>query len=538
VGGWRDAPHEPTLAVIAQLSTQAARLRRGRVALWLAVALGIAAALGVRAYHIDQPPIGGFAAPRQYHGAHLARWYYVKTQDAVPEWRKQVARRNADDEGIVGDPPVMEFAAAAAYRVVGGEQLWIPRLLASLWWLAGGAFLYLIARRLAPAAASLCSLGVYLFLPFAVSASRSFQPDPMVVALLLAGALAVLRYHEEPGLQRLLIAGVVSALAVLAKPGVALFPLLGAFVGLSVAGQGMRRMVRDRRLWAFVALVVSPAALYLLWGIVLDDFLRGATGGRIVPGLLDETSYWRGWGNVLMRVLGATLLAAALVGVVLARGRGRGLLVGLWAGYVLYGLAFTYHIHTHEYYSLPLVPIAALSLAPLVAVVLTGLRRLWLRRRAVVVAGATVGAVVVGLDAVQAYERLTNEPVVKDRVAAYEAIGRDVRHSRTTIILDYSYGAPVKYHGWFSGAYWPTSSDIFTPAVGEPQISARERFRRYWPDGSLAEGSPEYFVVTDLADLDRQRDLRRLLRGSPVVRRTQEYVVYDVRSLWKTTGPG
>src|SRR5215211_312647 len=325
----REGAPKPTLGVIAHLTRQADRVRRSRIALWLAVGLGMAAALGVRVYRIDEPPIGAFAAPRQYHGAHLARWYYLKLQDSAPEWKKLVARRNAHGEGIL-EPPVMEFAAAIGYRVAGGEKLWIPRLLASLWWLAGGAFLYLIARRLAPPAAALCSLGMYLFLPFGVAASRSFQPEPMVVALLLAGVLAVLRYHEEPDRRRLWIAGAISALAVLAKPGVALFPLLGVFVGLSVAAGGLRATVRDRRMWAFVALVLSPTLLYLLWGTVLADFLRGQEGGRIVPGLLDDGSYWRGWGTVVLRILGATLLAAALVGVALARRRGRGLLLGLW----------------------------------------------------------------------------------------------------------------------------------------------------------------------------------------------------------------
>jgi hypothetical protein len=62
-----------------------------------------------------------------------------------------------------------------------------------------------------------------------------------------------------------------------------------------------------------------------------------------------------------------------------------------------------------------------------------------------------------------------------------------------------------------------SAEDVAVKAVG-----AKERFRRYRPSSSLAEGPPEYFVVTDLADLDRQPDLRRLLRGSLVVRRTPD----------------
>ena len=40
-------------------------------------------------------------------------------------------------------------------------------------------------------------------------------------------------------------------------------------------------------------------------------------------------------------------------------------MAGLWGGYFLFGLVFTYHIHTHGYYSLQFVPIVALSLGPL-----------------------------------------------------------------------------------------------------------------------------------------------------------------------------
>jgi hypothetical protein len=43
----------------------------------------------------------------------------------------------------------------------------------------------------------------------------------------------------------------------------------------------------------------------------------------------------------------------------------RRFLLGLWAGYAVFGIYFNYHISTHDYYSLPLIPIVALSIAPL-----------------------------------------------------------------------------------------------------------------------------------------------------------------------------
>ena len=90
-----------------------------------------------------------------------------------------------DKQGIL-EPPIMEFAVATGYRVLGGERLWLPRLFSTIFWLTGGGFLYLIGKRVADGDAALFGTAFYLFLPFATVASRSFQPDPLMVMLMLA----------------------------------------------------------------------------------------------------------------------------------------------------------------------------------------------------------------------------------------------------------------------------------------------------------------------------------------------------------------
>ena len=55
-----------------------------------------------------------------------------------------------------------------------------------------------------------------------------------------------------------------------------------------------------------------------------------------------------------------------LLGIFLVRERiARSFLFGIWGAYLVFGLYFNYHISTHDYYSLPLIAIVAVSLAPL-----------------------------------------------------------------------------------------------------------------------------------------------------------------------------
>ena len=86
--------------------------------------------------------------------------------------------------------------------------------------------------------------------------------------------------------------------------------------------------------------------------VMLDDGLAGYHKHRGVEAWVLDTQ--------------DVLAGGARLGVMLLRsGPARTLLVGLWGGYVLLGFAFAHHIHTHNYYSLQLIPVVALSLGAL-----------------------------------------------------------------------------------------------------------------------------------------------------------------------------
>src|SRR5215217_7197244 len=131
--------------VVGQASQQ---LRRSPVGLasrrTLVLGLLFLAALGLRLDGITSPPLN-FEPTREYHAAVIARAYYVDGLKKEPAWKKRVADSVARREAYI-EPRVMEYLAVQSYRLAGGEHLWIPKLMAALFWLLGGVFLYRLAK--------------------------------------------------------------------------------------------------------------------------------------------------------------------------------------------------------------------------------------------------------------------------------------------------------------------------------------------------------------------------------------------------------
>src|SRR5215212_1584129 len=332
-------------------------LLRGKPTLPLLIlAFLFIAALCLRLYGIGEP-LMDFVAVRQYHGALLARGFY--------QWLQTGIMRTLPPDGVL-EPPILELISSAGYVLLGKEHLWLPRALSALFWTGGGAFVYLTARRLFSWSAALISTTFYLLLPYGILAGRAFMPDPLMVLMLCSSVYAVVRYNEEPSKRRLLLASAASALAVFAKPGIVAFQIFGAFAATSIHQRGLKRSLADSRSFLFAALTVLPTALYYLYGTYFADFLQGEMQRKVIPSYLLDPDFWRGWLNCVEAVTGYVAFSLGLVGVLLCRSAtARVLLVGLWGGYLIFGSVFTFHIHTHDYYSLQLIPVVALSLGAL-----------------------------------------------------------------------------------------------------------------------------------------------------------------------------
>jgi len=476
-------------------------------------------ALLLRADGITAPSVES----RELHNALVARQLYLGDGTGLPVWQQDVLRELGDVAQPI-EPPILDLLAASAFRIAGGEHLWIPRLASAMLWVGGGIFLLLIALRITTREGALVALALYLFWPYAVWLSRLYMPDGMMVALLLAAALAVIRYWELPSWGRLFAAGAVSSVATAAKPGVALIFLVSLFTVIAISRRAFRETVGRGRLPLFIVLASTLAAVYYVYGVYVHDFLAGESGGRVQPRLIVTESFWSGWWEMVSSVLAypqresylaLAPLALAFGGIAVARrGMSRAVLAGLALGYLLFALVVPGFTATHAYYALPLIPILALAIGTLAGFVFVRLRMSAPGARLVVMVFA---ALAIGVAAFKSHAVLSGEPPHRD-IAAYRRIGEITGHTAHAIVVDVRLRSPVSYWGWIVGRYW------YPPTPSQDLPSSGDLFPT-WIDPATAE----FLVVVAVSELETEHRLRDFTRELPLVSRTDRFAIFDLR---------
>lgn len=475
-----------------------------------------ASALLLRLSGLDDPPLQ-FHPTRQYISALLARALYAGAggEMTTMERTTALAARPAP-----GEPPVVEHAARVLYGLAGREDPALPRVLSVLLWLAAALLLHQLARRLFGPDAAVLAAAYFLFVPFGVAASRAFMPDPLMVALVTASLLAMERWRSRPGTGSFLLLVLLSASAAFVKP-VCLPLLWGAFFGFLAGGAGVRSAAGSARFWIFVAATILPAAVYFGYGIAFSPQMREFAEGRFAPSLVLRPQFWKEAASMAFRVAGPAAFVASLFGTLLApRGHAQGMLAGLWAGYAAFVLIFALHTHTHDYYHLLLLPPVALGAgvagSALLAPLATGAT--WKRVAAGVV---LVAGVLIAVDASRGSLPAWGH---EDVVAVYRRAGEAAGHSAECLFLADAYGLPLQYHGRVAGRSWPTAYDFHWEAMtGAPSPGAQERLEQM-----LAGKPARFFIATDLAELERQSDLRAILARYPLVAADSALRVYDL----------
>lgn len=488
------------------------------------VVLLLAAGLALRVYDLDDPPLD-FHPVRQLHSALIARGMYYQHLPSVPDWQRDMAVQQWRSEGQI-EPLVMETLAVWGYRLAGGPQLWIPRLLAGLFWTAGAVFVFLLARRFSGFAGALLALWFMLIWPYGVSASRAFQPDPLMVALAAAALWAAVRWAgaAEQGSGSLTawaaLAGLLAGLAVYVKL-VAVFFVAPPLAVLALRGgrrAAWQRLRRGRDVWLLAALAVLPFTLYFIDGMVISGYLREQFAQRFFPHLWFDPAFYLRWISVMSRVVPFELVLAAALGVfVVRRGLYRAVLLALWAGYLAYGMALPHHIGTHDYYHLPLFIPVSLGLGALAELAYHNLRGpAWLARAAAV--GALLATLLItGYGARNTLKRSDYRP----QAAVWQQVGQRLGPQAGAAALTDDYASSLKYWGWVMPQIWPSADDL----RWQGQSSA-EYFGAHFE--RLAAGV-DFFVVSPPAELERQPELAAALTRYPVDFEAGGVRIYDLR---------
>lgn len=487
---------------------------RPRLLIVLLLATFVLAA-AVRTY---KPDAAGVLVDRDYTSAMFARNFYFRHAEDVEPWRRDMARKLREKQPDL-EPPVTEWVVALQYRLAGEENLRFARATTSVFWMAGGFFLFALIRTLVSTDAALLGLGYYLFQPMGVLLSRSFQPDALMMSMFLAALWCVVRFHEQPSGRRLLAAGLTTAVALVYRPLV-LPALAGAFLLPRLPQLGVRQALLRRDSVVYGLVGVLPALLYYGYATFVARYFGWKLTSSFRFHLWAHREYWSGWLDGALTAVSVPFLIAAAVGFFLLRtGTPRMVIAGLGLGYLLFGLLFTMHIHTHSYYSAQLIPLVAIAASPLAAWLgraAVSSRRLWPKLLAVVIAG--VIAFQWAHDIQRGLMRAAFEPP-----ATAAEVGRLVGHSDRVVFLSRYYGLPLQYLGEFTGAYWPRPITYWLYRTqGERELSIAERL-------DALGFEPEYFVITFFSEFQRNHaDLAQYLeRSCTLMAGTAEYLIYQ-----------
>jgi hypothetical protein len=184
-------------------------------------------------------------------------------------------------------------------------------------------------------------------------------------------------------------------------------------------------------------------------------------------------------------------------------------------------MTFAHHISSHDYYSLPVIPILAVSLAPLAAESLGILKQKLRissdpgaepRSRFLQFIVLILVLVTISLVSVDQYiNQRTND--YRPQAAFWAEVGNAIGHQPGVVALTTDYGYPLEYYGWQNADPWPLAPDI----------------QNFDDTFTHLAGKKSYFLITDFDEYGRQPELQKRLTGSyPVLTQGKGYIVFDL----------
>ena len=484
--------------------------------LGLLAAVLFVAALGIRLYDLTDLP-NDFYMVRQYRSLLIARGMFYATSPAAPENLRDIAVSQWKQQGLI-EPPIIESLAALSYHLIG-EHIWVGRVISSLFWLAGGLAIWLLAKDLSMLEGGILALAYFLFLPFAVTASRTFMPDPLMTALITWSLWALHRWEARRTIKSALLAGILTGMAILVK-SVAVFPLLGAAAGLMLSRGSLKRIVSDKQVWLVAGVTILPTVLFYIYGLFIVGTLGSQFSLRFIAALIKDPSFYGRWLFNAAGIVGFSAMLLSLAGILLFRLKAvRFMVLGAWFGYVAFGFAFPYHFITHSYYHLPLIPIVAIGLIPVAQLLI---RQVTLQGRWA--SPLFVGLLIFGVS-MKMWEARNSMAVNQYRheVSYWQELGRQIGTDKKIVELSGDYGCRLAYFGWVSGSQWLSTADVAL------RVLAGQKLPDFATTFAEQTDGKDLFVVTSLPELDNQTELSAYLANhEKLIAQGDGYLIYDL----------
>jgi hypothetical protein len=305
-----------------------------------------------------QAPLFDFHSWRQADTATIARNFVRGRFDPL---RPEIDARGSRTDGAVETGlELMAILAGLAGRLAGFSTH-LGRLIAALSFPLAALLLVRFARDRYGEATAVATAWIYAFgLPLSLFMDRAFMNEPLLALLTIVSLRSAQTYlaGRRAGLATLLVAS--TALGLVKPPYLIVW---FAIAGLFVEQRGWRRGLASWELGAALAVNLAAVALWFHHAheIYLQNVLTfGVTNKMFIPATLMSPEYWRLIFSRLARDLfGPVVFAAVVYGTLRAVAGRRWAELGGLAGFAVHLIVVTEGNFNHNYYQLPVMPIAA-----------------------------------------------------------------------------------------------------------------------------------------------------------------------------------
>lgn len=251
-----------------QPRAEQSRRRAGLVALALILLAGAALRVGYAWNPFDPQVLDARAYAR-----------IARSIDADGTFAQRGAFTPADVQPASNYSPGLPLLVGGLYRVTGGVNERLARVVLALVASLSVLFAYLIGRRLAGAVAGLIGAAAVAAYPAFLEYGGMLMTEPLGATLLSGSVLAMLRASDRPGIVRWLGPGLLLGGTALVRPE---YLAIAALLGIAVFARGARRepgaaLAQAAALLAGVVVVVAPWTVRNI--VALDRFVPISTGG-------------------------------------------------------------------------------------------------------------------------------------------------------------------------------------------------------------------------------------------------------------------
>ena len=257
--------------------------------------------------------------------------------------------------------PLYNSAVAILYYIFGLHE-YFGRIFSILGWILSSFFLWKLANKYVGRLAASTALFFYTFSPLSVLVSRSFQPDQWMLATSLGAIYFLDKWVNEKRWSLFYLSVIFAACSFLLKLPSIIFTLVPV---MYLIFQSKMRFIRSR-LSIYYLLAAFPSVIWYFWVMIMNKSGETLQHSVAVSNWFGfevflNTSYYSNiFGFEINLVLGPIGILLFLVGLFTKLKSSQNLLYFWLGGVILYFLIFNKHNMTHEYYHLPLLPIATI----------------------------------------------------------------------------------------------------------------------------------------------------------------------------------